>query len=249
MTHTKAQLYINSQALLVAAFGPIIENKAMIYSPPEEVAERLKKAMSDAGISNTALADAMDVSVQAVGHWRKTGKIARERVSGIAAACRVSVEWLLTGKSEAKEDRSRYDVNTEPGPDIRGFVPLISWVQAGSWTAAADPYEVGDAEQWVPCPITHGHNTFVLRVRGESMEPEYRDGDWIFVDPDRHPENGAHVVVRMEDAQEATFKKMVIEGGERFLMALNPAWPERVIKINGNATIVGVVIFSGKPRV
>ncbi|HGZ0460528.1 TPA: LexA family transcriptional regulator, partial [Escherichia coli] len=28
----------------------------------------------------------------------------------------------------------------------------------------------------------------------------------------------------------------------------NPNWPEPYIKINGNCSIIGTVIFSGKPR-
>ena len=28
----------------------------------------------------------------------------------------------------------------------------------------------------------------------------------------------------------------------------NPDWPDRVLCVNGNATILGVVVFSGKPR-
>lgn len=45
---------------------------------------------------------------------------------------------------------------------------------------------------------------------------------------------------------EATFKKLIVEGNERYLKALNPAWPEPIIRINGNATICGVVVFKGE---
>ena len=44
----------------------------------------------------------------------------------------------------------------------------------------------------------------------------------------------------------ATFKKLVIEGEKSYLRALNPAWPEPIVAINGNATICGVVIFKGE---
>jgi len=33
----------------------------------------------------------------------------------------------------------------------------------------------------------------------------------------------------------------VIEGDKKYLKALNPAWPEKIIEINGNATLCGVV--------
>lgn len=139
--------------------------------------------------------------------------------------------------------------NTEP-VDVRrpGRVPLLSWVQAGEWTSVESAFEAHQSDEWVLCPVPHSEKTFVLRVRGASMEPEYHDGDWIFIDPEGASENGSHVVVMLDSAKEATFKKLVLEGDEKFLEALNPDWPDRVIRINGNASILGVVIFSGKPR-
>jgi SOS-response transcriptional repressor LexA len=205
--------------------------------------------MKALGMTQAQLAEKVGLSQVAI-HLLLTGKSSTtKKPAEIARALDVDVDWLLSGKGFISDPQNSHTANIEPGPDVRGLVPLISWVTAGAWVTAEDPYEIGDAEQWVPCPITHGHHTFVLKVRGESMEPEYRDGDWIFVDPDREVLNGSHVVVRMEGTDEATFKKLVIEGEDRFLMALNAGWPERIIRINGNATIVGVVIFSGKPRV
>ena len=48
------------------------------------------------------------------------------------------------------------------------------------------------------------------------------------------------MIVRLDDAQESTFKQLVVDGPQRFLKPLNPRYP--VIPINGNATIVGVVV-------
>ena len=141
--------------------------------------------------------------------------------------------------------------NTEPGPDIQGRVPLISWVQAGAWSEIIDNLVPGDAEEWISCPVSHSPATFVLRVRGESMlnpygRPSFHDGDLIFVDPERPAVHGSLVVVRLDDDKEATFKRLVIEGDRRYLKALNPAWPEPMMQINGHATICGVVIFKGE---
>ena len=141
--------------------------------------------------------------------------------------------------------------NIEPGPNIKGKVPLISHVQAGEWSEIIDNFQPGDAEEWFPCPICHSKKTFALRVHGESMynphsHPSFREGDLIFVDPERSAVNGSLVVVRLEDEKEATFKKLIIEGDKKYLKALNPAWPEPMIKISSEATICGVVIFKGE---
>ena len=134
------------------------------------------------------------------------------------------------------------DHNVGSAPEVRRLIPLISWVQAGNWCETVDNFSAGDAEEWLPTPSRCGPRTFALRVQGASMEPRYHNGDIIFVDPDAQEVNGSRVVVRLDNEKEATFKQLVIEGSRRYLKALNPAWPDQIIKINGDATICGVVI-------
>lgn len=141
--------------------------------------------------------------------------------------------------------------NIESAEVPSSAVPVISWVQAGNWTEVMTQFTAADAESWVPCPVNHGPRTFVLHVRGESMynphaKKSFRDGDLIYVDPDRSADNGALVVAKLDDSNEATFKQLIVEGEKRFLKAINPAWPDPIIPINGNASICGVVIFKGE---
>ena len=124
--------------------------------------------------------------------------------------------------------------------------PLISWVQAGTWTDAADSFSAHDAEAWLPCPVRCSPDTFVLRVRGESMEPRFRDGDLIFVDPAVSPDHGRFVVVREKNSHEATFRQLIVEGEQKYLKALNPDWPVRIVERNSTASICGVVVFKGE---
>jgi len=126
-----------------------------------------------------------------------------------------------------------------PLAEPRGRVPLISWVTAGQWREVVDNFQPGDAEQWVETTKRVGAAAFALRVRGDSMEPRCPDGATIIVDPERDAVNGSLVVVRLQDDAEATFKRLVIEGGRRFLAPLNPRYP--VIEITGPAVICGVV--------
>lgn len=141
-------------------------------------------------------------------------------------------------------------VSVEPGPDIKGKVPIISYVQAGNWSETIE-FMPDDAIEWLPCPVCHSNRTFALRVRGESMynphkKPSFEEGDLIFVDPERQPINGSLVVARLENENEATFKKLIIDGDKKYLSALNPAWPEPIIHFDSHAKICGVVIFKGE---
>ncbi|EFQ8888415.1 LexA family transcriptional repressor, partial [Escherichia coli] len=99
-----------------------------------------------------------------------------------------------------------------------------------------------------PCPVPCGEMTYILRVIGDSMIDEYRPGDMIFVDPEVPACHGDDVIALMHDTGETTFKRLIEDGTQRYLKALNPNWPEPYIKINGNCSIIGTVIFSGKPR-
>jgi SOS-response transcriptional repressor LexA len=134
--------------------------------------------------------------------------------------------------------------NASTGPDIRGLRPLISWVQAGEWSEISEGFVPQYGMELLPCPVKCSPDSFVLRVRGSSMEPKFHEGDLIFVDPHAAAIHGRYVVVRLDDSNEATFKELIIEGNRQYLKALNPDWPHRIIELNAAATIVGV--FKGE---
>jgi SOS-response transcriptional repressor LexA len=138
------------------------------------------------------------------------------------------------------------EANAHLGPNIRGLLPVISWVQAGEWMAISKGYEPQQGDELLPCPVNCSKDSYVLRVQGISMEPKFHDGDLIFVDPHVEPVSGKYVVVMLENSREATFKQFFEEGGRRYLKALNPQWPNRIIEIDSNTRICGVVVFKGQ---
>jgi SOS-response transcriptional repressor LexA len=223
------------------------ENQPMV----NEVGKLIKDALFRMGKTQSWLAEQVGVSDNAVSKWIRTGQISRENIPNVARLLGLYPDELLPEATIFRTEEPRSTFNTEPGPDIHGKVPLISWVQAGAWSEVIDNLAPGDAEEWISCPVSHSPATFVLRVRGESMlnpygRPSFHDGDLIFVDPERAAVHGSLIVVRLDDDREATFKRLVIEGEKRYLKALNPAWPEPMMEINGNATICGTVIFKGE---
>lgn len=136
--------------------------------------------------------------------------------------------------------------NVSPAPRSRlppRDIPVISWVQAGEWQAVSDPYQPGYADEWVETSATKSPNAFALVVSGDSMEPEFRDGDIITVDPDRQPVSGSYVVVK--NGHEATFKQFVRDGASVFLKPLNDRYPIR--DMTGiDFRVVGVVVEKRK---
>jgi SOS-response transcriptional repressor LexA len=156
----------------------------------------------------------------------------------------VSYSWLTSGMGEmediigTREQRANYEAEQR---DFKSRFPVISWVQAGKWTESSEPKETGE---WAPALERISPRAFALKVRGDSMvnpngSPSIPEGAIIIVDPDIQAENGMLVIAQQADSNEATFKKYVVDGNQRYLKPLNPQFP--AIPINENCVIIGVV--------
>lgn len=207
-----------------------------------KIAENIKTRMREIGLTQNELAEKAGIS-QVTVHKLISGKISRtSRLIDIAKALECDPEWLSTGKGHFNPITNANNVVN--GPQVKGHYPLISWVQAGTWQSIEE-ISTYDAVRY-PCPVKCSDRTFLLRIRGISMEPKFREGELIFVDPEVEPLNGRYVVARLDNENEATFKQLIIEGTHKFLKPANPNWPEQLIPINGNCTIVGVIVFVGR---
>ncbi|RWU18089.1 peptidase S24 [Pseudomonas alkylphenolica] len=212
------------------------------------IGNRIAKRMHELGMSGGELARKSGVPQPTI-HRILTGTSAsprQENVEKIARVLGVTTEWLWKGEGSPTLVTSLQS-NIEAGPKVRGFVPLISWVQAGAWCEMQEPFELENVESWLPCAVSHSSTTFALRVRGLSMfnpheRRSFRDGDIIFVDPAKDYENGSLVIAKLADSKEATFKQLVLEGDRQFLKPLNPSWPDPIIELPADALICGVVI-------
>lgn len=119
-------------------------------------------------------------------------------------------------------------------------VPLINYVAAGyprEFTDLSFPARVAD--EYVRCPDIDDADAFAARVVGESMMPEYREGDIVVFSPARQVKGGMDCFVRLEPDGETTFKRVFFEAGgpngemtgeERIrLQPLNPEFSAKVV--------------------
>lgn len=207
--------------------------------------DRIAELMAVTKLTVGELADAAGVSSSAATQWKDgpTKTLKAAPAAKLSAKTGFSALWLSSGEGPKMATGSV--ANTEPGPDLRGKVPLISWVQAGEWCAASDPHLPGQADRWMDCPVSHSSSTFALRVCGDSMTAPhgnsrtYPDGCFIFVDPEkRTPNNGDRVVACRNGTDEVTFKVYKNEDGRQWLQPLNPSHEP----IRENFHILGTVL-------
>ena len=89
-------------------------------------------------------------------------------------------------------------------------------------------------------------SSFALRVDGDSMEPEFHEGDVIVVDPDIQAVHNDYVIAKIPktdslgDEGEATLKQLVIDGPNIYLKPKNPDY-DKINVIEKRFRIVGVV--------
>jgi SOS-response transcriptional repressor LexA len=144
-----------------------------------------------------------------------------------------------------------HDAGLEPalvhdGSTASSHHRLISWDQVGEGHDLSENLPPPYGTELLSCPVKCSAETFVLRVRGSSMEPKFREGELIFVDPLAPANHGKFVVVRLAESNEVTFKQLVLEDGNKYLKALNPDWPNRIVQVPPDTAICGVIVFKGE---
>ena len=122
--------------------------------------------------------------------------------------------------------------------DLDDFVPIINCVAAGYPVDFDDlGYPVGFADDYIKCPDLSDANSFAVRIVGDSMLPDYREGDIVVFSPSRAVNNGDDCFVRFTEPHETTFKRVYFQtGGTVMLQPRNHDYPPFVVqadRING----------------
>ena len=210
-------------------------------SQAREIIERLLSSGNYP--SQSALARHLNVAPQRITDAIARGQIPDLWIFRIAYEAGVRAEWLQTGRG-AKLHAARTEVIAESlkeyGLPPTTIVPVLNWVQAGALRSTEDLYPyAGAAEEYLSVSVRGAH-CFALRVRGDSMLPDFREGDMIVIDPDLQPQSGDMVVAVIDGTGEATFKRYMKKKDGEVLMPLNPDYSPIVLQPEHR--IVGKVV-------
>ncbi len=168
---------------------------------------------------------------------RRRGEITLDEAHA-SGELRKLIDRLAPDGSETPDTRAdaasdaRSDAQLVPLPRE---VPLINSVAAGYPADFTDlGYPARAADEYVRCPDIADPDAFAARVVGDSMTPEYREGDVVVFSPAKTIKAGADCFARLEPDHETTFKRIFFEtspAGEELirLQPLNPSYPPNIV--------------------
>ncbi|MGE8190121.1 LexA family protein [Pseudomonas sp. NPDC086278] len=204
--------------------------------------ELVKAKMSELKVTQEVLADRLGMSQGGVGHW-----LNKRREPGIDNMNRVLkalgmdfLEVVLVIREPLVVEDDEMPLAHKYNPYFR--YPVSDWRQ---------PAEVRDGDPSVygkpRFELTDYHAqgaAFWLVVVGDAMTAptgvSIAEGMMILVDPAIVPEPGKLVIAQWSDCAEATFRKLIEEGGQRYLIPLNPTYPKALF--TEECRILGVVV-------
>ncbi|WP_425401227.1 LexA family protein [Algiphilus sp.] len=195
--------------------------------------EGLLKIKQDDELKDKEIAGMLGISPSHWSMWKKRGEVSADYIESIYYAF---PELFAEGSGDLE--------NVGTGVPPSGKVNVISWVEAGDFNPAADPYPPGVSEEApLYCPRSHSAYTYALRVRGDSMTSpwgkSYPEGCLIFVDPlKRSPESGDRIIAKLSGSDQVTFKVFMRDAGRVWLKPLNTQYPA----INEEFQVLGTVI-------
>lgn len=206
----------------------------------------VKARLKDVGMTQEKLAELVEVTPGGMGHWlNQRREPSLTQIAKILSVLNLDALTLhsdgtLEYPDEGWANVSKIDIQ----PQYQKSFPVLSSVQAGAWTEACEPYTLNEISEWYETTERTSERCFWLRVEGDSMTSatgvSFPEGTMVLVDTERDHQNGSLVVAKLTDVNEATFKKLAIDAGQKYLRPLNPTYLP--IAINGNCKIIGVVV-------
>lgn len=182
----------------------------------ETLAERLRRVREEKDMRQNYVAICLGIKPQQLSKW-EAGKTSpsRENMGKLAELYGVTMDYLMGREVILSGFPTAY-----PMPQ-QNHLPIYGAIKCGPGGLAMEEL-LGYADS-VKDPATH----FMLMCYGDSMLPDFRDGDIVTIHQQEEVESGEIAAV-IVDGEEGTLKRVVIHENAITLVALNPAYPPRI---------------------
>lgn len=207
----------------------------MVRKKRETLGSRIKDVLSEIHMTQAELARLVGVKQQTISYIcsHSDGAESSRYTVRIAEILGVNPAWLQSGTGEKHDPVVRIQVN---GIELLvARVPLLDYEDVSGYLAGETLHK---ARRELMTDAKTGGRSFAIEIHGESMEPLFREGDRVVIDPDLHPEPGDFVCAGVGGL--ITFRKYRAKGVDRFeLVPLNQDWP--TTDSTDGAEIIGVM--------
>lgn len=185
--------------------------------------DRIRLERNKNNLSQAMLGKILNVSQQAIGKWEKNiAEPDTNALSKLSEVFNVSVDYLL-----GRDEITAKNLSPETIVDFQ----IIGKITAGYNGIAIE--DKTDEIQEVPSSILKGRSKsefMVLRVSGDSMYPQFLDGDRVLVERCTSVDSGSIAIV-LYNGDEATIKQVRYEKNCDWveLIPRNPEYPTKRI--------------------
>lgn len=216
------------------------------------LSERLKYAMEvlpPKKIKGVELARAVGIKPPSVSDWLsgKSKNMDGPNLIKASKFLKVNSTWLATGIGKPTDNEKENDFkNVEFTPLELKKIPVLDFVQAGMFKAVEYDGVLPLSYTYTDYVGMNPNEIFSVVVSGNSMNPDFVEGDKLIIDAALTPKPGSFVIAQ-NGSNEATFKKYRVigynsNGREDFeLVPLNPDYPV-ICSRDHEITIIGVMV-------
>ena len=174
--------------------------------------------------STTSLPDASDLLTQQI-----TDKVVQLTPDNKKIVLRTSEELL---ESQNEEETKKNEVSE--------VIQLYSYDYYDHPASAGTGQYLNDVRvERIELPVDVDAD-FVIPIKGDSMEPDYNDGDLVFIQTSVDLNNGVIGVFNYNG--DAYIKQLVIDKEQAYLHSLNPAYKDMPITPDTDFRIIGEVV-------
>lgn len=156
---------------------------------------------------------------------------------------RMDVEFLLTGESTSSPTLVKLsEDHPQSGTIEMRKVPLLSWSQIDQVVTNKELLRAVRSDVMLETTDVPGKRTFALRVKDNSMQPLFSEGEIIFVNPDLKYKSGHYVVVESQGSRSgaAMLRQLKRLRGQYILHPLNRKYDD--LPLAKQARIYGKVV-------
>lgn len=156
------------------------------------IADRIRSVRRQRNMSQAKLANLANLTQGAISHLESGRNASTKELPIIAAVLGVNSLWLATGQGEMINETqyNHNNIQTTAKNNIR-LAPVVNTIQASNFTNIGDDV-FDDYSSYFG---DYGDDTvYWLRIGGNSMLPDFQDGEFVLINTDRQAVAGNYVV-------------------------------------------------------